>query len=176
MAVPPFNQIVAQHKQMVYTICLRIAGSRENALEASQNAFIKVYENLNTFRGESKLSTWIYRIAYHEAIAYKRKYDKNTQEQDIESMQEYSFQDIASSLTHFKQEERKKYIHLALSKLAEEDNLALTLFYLQEQSIEEVAQIMNISQTNVKVRLHRGRKKLHEELHKLLHTEMFSLL
>lgn len=160
---------------MVYSIVFRVVGNRDDALEVSQDAFMKVYKNLSRFKGESRISTWVYRIAYNEALMHLRK--RKQQPNDIQyGVAAVSFADVSLVIDNLSQEERKRYISLALARLPGSESTALTLYYLEEQTIEEVAIIMDISEANVKVKLFRARAKLHEVMMQLLNVETMNLL
>lgn len=68
-----FSWIVDKYKDLVYTLCIKMLSSEEDAEEAAQDVFVKVYKSINSFRGNSKFSTWIYRITYNQCISYIRK-------------------------------------------------------------------------------------------------------
>lgn len=174
-ALPSFDQLVDQYKDMVYSIAFRLVGNRDDALEVAQDAFMKVHKNLSRFRGESRLSTWIYRIAYNEGLMCLRKRRQQPSETDY-SNEEVSFVDVSQALEHLGQEERKRYISMALCRLIGDDSNVLTLYYLEEQTIEEIALIMGISEANVKVKLFRARARFHEVIVQLLNVEVMNLL
>jgi RNA polymerase sigma-70 factor (ECF subfamily) len=79
-------------------------------------------------------------------------------------------------LQELRSEERKKYLAEALQRMNAEDRALLTLFYLEENSVEEVCSVTGLSQSNVKVKLHRARKKLYSELEMILHGELKTIL
>jgi RNA polymerase sigma-70 factor (ECF subfamily) len=84
--------------------------------------------------------------------------------------------EISRDLNYLASEDQTRYINLALAKLPEEDSAIVTLFYLNESSVEEVSEITGLSESNVKVKLHRSRKKLYEELKQLLNNEVNTLI
>lgn len=170
-----FSWIMGKYKDVVYTMCIRILGSEEDAREASQDVFLKVYKSLNIYQGKSKLSTWIYRITYNHCISILRKKVKMIDLSDDfpdEKIDEHSI-DALGELTA---EERKHYLLLALEALPETDALVITLFYYEELSIEEVKEVTGLSSSNIRVRLHRSRQKIYAELSKQLKTEIHSIL
>jgi RNA polymerase sigma factor (sigma-70 family) len=162
--------LVDRYKSYTFTIAMKILQNRPEAEEAAQDAFIKAFHHLAGFNRQSKFSTWLYRIAFNTAISYKRKH--RHQFQTIENtVLEYG-QDADGSL---EKTDRKRFLHLAMAKLNEADRTALTLFYLQEFSLEEIAEIMNMQANTIKVRIHRARQRVADELKSILQTEALTL-
>lgn len=165
-----YADLVDKHKSYAYTIAFKILQNRPEAEEAAQDAFIKAYHNLAGFNRESKFSTWLYRIVFNTSISYKRK---NRQQ----------FQSLENTVIEYSQEaegmlektDKKKFLNQALSKLNEADRTALSLFYLEEFSLEEIAEITGMMANTVKVRIHRARQRLADELKILLNHEALTL-
>jgi len=165
-----YAELVNKHKSYAFTIALRILHTRPDAEEAAQDSFIKAYHNLRSFNRQAKFSTWFYRIVFNTAVSYKRR-------------QRQHFQDIETTVIHYSQEaegmlektDKKKYIAKALLALSEADRTALSLFYLEEFSMEEIAEITGMQTNTIKVRLHRARLRLAEELKTMLNHEAITL-
>ncbi len=172
---PSFDSIFKEYQNMVYSIALRFTGNRDDALEVAQESFIRIYKGLQKFRGESKLSTWIYRITVNQALMHKRSVRKFVDLPEIPDDQTY-FGGIANAIETMGIEDRKNYVNKALEQLNEDDCAILMLYYIEEQSVEEIAQIMQLTHSNVKVKLFRGRNKLHEKLTEMLNVEVKNLL
>jgi RNA polymerase sigma-70 factor (ECF subfamily) len=160
--------LVAKHKNLVFSIVLTIVNNREDAEEISQDVFLKAYQSLNTFERKSKFSTWLYRIAYNAAISKTRK--KKVEMVAIEEtvITNYSTDEITRNIIEFDENDRQLILEKALKQLPEEDNLLITLFYKNENSVEDISGITGLSESNVKVRLHRIRKRLYEEMNMLM--------
>jgi RNA polymerase sigma factor (sigma-70 family) len=165
-----YAELVDRYKSYTYTIAMKILQNRPEAEEAAQDAFIKAYHHLSGFNRQSKFSTWLYRIAFNTAISYKRKH-------------RHTFQDIEYTVIEYQQDaegmlertDRQRYVHLALSRLNDADRTALTLFYMQEFSLEEIAEIMSMQPNTVKVRIHRARQRVADELKNILQKEALTL-
>jgi RNA polymerase sigma factor (sigma-70 family) len=165
-----YAELVNKYKSYAYTIALRILQSRPDAEEAAQDAFIKAYNHLAGFNRDSKFSTWLYRIVFNTAISYKRK-------------SRYQFQSLDSTVVEYQQEgegllektDKKKYLNAAMARLNEADRTALTLFYLEEFSLEEIASITGMQANTAKVRIHRARQRLADELTNILNQEALTL-
>jgi len=165
-----YAELVNKYKSYAFTIAQKILQNRPEAEETAQDGFIKAYQHLAGFNRESKFSTWLYRIVFNTAISYKRK--SRQQFQSLEStVIEYS-QDADGIL---EKTDKKKYLNQALLKLNEADRTALTLFYLEEFSLEEIAEITGMQANTAKVRIHRARLRLADELKNILNQEALTL-
>ncbi len=174
--VNAFTYLVDKHKGMVYTIALRMLKNSEDAEELAQDTFVKAFSSLKKFKFESKFSTWLYRITYNGAISRLRKkqievYD--VEEAELPDSEVVSAYNAKNELTR---NEQKKYINETIEKLKEDDALIITLYYLQENTIEEICEITGLTLSNVKVKLHRARKRFYDELKIILKDEVKTIL
>jgi RNA polymerase sigma-70 factor (ECF subfamily) len=155
-----FSDLVNKHKDMVYTLALRIVKNAEDAEEIAQDAFVKVYKALPGFKGNAKFTTWLFKIVYNTAISKARKArNSNLYLEDI-SEQTNSIDSDLDILSNLDREEAKDILHGFLEKLPVEERTIITLYYLNENTVEEIAQITGLSKSNVKVKLFRSRNKL----------------
>lgn len=174
--VTAFSTIVSSYRDLALTLAYNILLNREDAEEAVQDAFVKAYLKLNTFKGDSKFSTWLYRIVFNTAINKSKK--KKLPLVNIE----HNFQDeelstrIDSQLSDYKLREQKKFINQAMAFLKEDERICITLFYLQELSISEIEGLTHYTASNIKVLLHRGRKKLLISLQQILKKDIHTLI
>jgi RNA polymerase sigma factor (sigma-70 family) len=162
--VAAYAMLVAKHKNLVFSIALKILNNREDAEEVAQDCFLKVFQALNKFEKKSKFSTWLYRIVYNASISKTRKKKLELVPMDNYIIYNYTEDDIATGIDEIDPDEQKAMIEKAMERLTDDDNLLITLFYKGENSIEDISNITGLSMSNVKVRLHRIRKKLHDEL------------
>jgi RNA polymerase sigma-70 factor (ECF subfamily) len=167
--VQAFAVIVSNYQKMVFTIVLKIVGSREDAEDITQEVFVKVFKSLEQFKEESEFSTWLYRIAYNTTLSElrKRKLSFISINENLDSSNE-SFDD-GEELDAM--EIKLQYLEVALKKLPPDEIFLVTLYYFKEQSIDDISKISDLSVANVKVKLHRIRKKLALEINKLLDDE-----
>ena len=170
-----YTWLVNRYQDMVYSIALKITGDPTEAEDAAQEAFLKAYHGLQDFRGEGRFSTWLYSITFNSALNRTRKKRRLVLTGDA-SPDSILEAEQAIETDHLVRDDQKKFIREALDRLIPADNLVLTLFYLEELSIEEIVEITNFSAANIKVRLHRGRQRLHRELNTILKEELNSLL
>lgn len=166
--VSAYAMLVSKHKNLVFSIAYKILNNREDAEELSQDTFLKAYQSLRTFEKKSKFSTWLYRIAYNGAISKTRKKRPEMVGMEDHIINNYSVDEIATNVHQLDENEQGVLIGKALKKLPEEDNVLITLFYREENSIDDISYITGLSVSNVKVRLHRIRKKLYAEVQELM--------
>jgi RNA polymerase sigma-70 factor (ECF subfamily) len=171
-----FALLVDKHKKMAYNIAFRILKNREDAEEIAQDSFLKAYHSLREFKRESKFSTWLFRIIYNNSISRIRKKKLDINSYDDEAFEWLEPVETSHELEKLHQLEQKKYVNEALNKLPGEDATVVSLFYLNESSVEEISEVTGLSQSNVKVKLYRARKKLHEELRQLLKEEVNEII
>jgi len=170
-----FSPVLNKYSDMVYTICLRMLTIEADAADAAQEVFVKVYQSINRFREESKFSTWIYRITYNHCISVIRKKVKV-----IDLVDEVPDGDInegdVSGMDLISREERKHHLNLAIEALPETDAVVVTLFYYDEMSLEEIAEVTGLSSGNIRIKLHRSRKKMYQVLSESLKKELNSIV
>ena len=155
-----FRVLVLRYQNLAFTMALRIVGQREEAEEVAQDVFMKVYNGLGTFKGDSKFSSWLYRIAHNTAL--NKIKGRKEEFKPIDTITG-SFTG-GSVLNEAEQGFTKADLNKAINMLEPEEATIITLFYLSEQSLEEIAQILNIVTNAAKVRLFRSRKKLREKM------------
>lgn len=152
----------ATHRE-VYTLCLRILRDPDDAAEATQDTFVKVWRSLGSFRGDSAFTTWLYRIAVNTAIskhrsrARKRSHEVSGGDEALSSI-------ASPSSTEAEAAGRIDVaaVEQNLEALPEHYRAAVVLRDVYGWSIDEIARQLKISTTAAKVRVHRGRKKLRE--------------
>lgn len=165
-----FSWFVETYKDMAFSIASRILANDQDAEEAVQDAFLQAYRSLGSFKGNARFSTWLYRIVVNNSISRLRKRRQQRPHEDIE-LAEGHLDGIGSGFQRLTSQDQTRLINHALERLGEEDRLILTLYYLDEQSLGEIADITTLSKDNVKMKLHRARKKMYGLLHKLLNRE-----
>ncbi|OEJ98942.1 RNA polymerase [Flavivirga aquatica] len=167
-----FAVLLERYKGLVFTLTIRMLKNREEAEEVSQDTFIKVYKSLNKFKGDSKFSTWIYRIAYNTCLDRLKKTKKHLNDVAIDEFTESQLKTIDDAFDNLEKDERTQAIQDCIDLLPSNDSFLLTLYYFEEQSLEEIAEIVKSTSNNVKVKLFRSRKKLATILRKRLEPEI----
>ncbi len=155
-----FAVLVDRYKNMVFTLALQMLKNREEAEEVAQDVFLKVHKHIKGFKGDSKFSTWMYRIAYNSCLdrikTYKRKYH-------TVGIDDFNINQIKSLETAFDlmdMADRENAVKECLDRLPEEDAVLITLFYYKDLKLEEIAKVVGIEPNNAKVKLFRARKRL----------------
>ncbi len=171
-----YAMLIDKYKDMVFTITYRITGNREDAEEVSQDVFLKAFNGLAEFRGTSKFSTWLYKIAYNQSVSRIRK--KKIDVYSYDGMDMNISELHGETDTNLEQLDQipVEYLKKAFALLEETDRVLLTLYYQDDCSVKEISGITGLSHSNVKIRLFRGRKKLISTLEKILQTELIDLI
>src|SRR5687768_14847091 len=172
-----FSELVKRYQNFVFTITLRYTPNREDAEEIAQDAFIKAFKSLASFRGESKFSTWLYTITTTSCLSYLRKKKLDIRSLDNEKvMAVVENQDSGMSANQLETKSRQAMVNEAIQLLSADDANILTLFYKGEQSLEEISVVMGIEANAVKVRLHRARARLKEKMQTHFRQEVKDML
>ncbi len=175
-----FEKIITEYQNVVYSIAYRYAENPEDAADMSQEVFLKMFRNINTFQFKSKLSTWIYRVAANTCIDLVKKSnrDKNTysidegyENSDGDTKYTEIADDSSQPETVLEDSEVKDAINLAISELNEDYRTVIILRDIQGLSYDEISEIVGCSVGTVKSRISRGRKNLREIL--LTDRELF---
>lgn len=162
-----FESLVNRHKRFAFNIALNILRNEEEAEEAAQDSFMKAYKNLYRFDRKSKFTTWFYRIVTNESLSRRRK--RKLDHAPIEDA--YHVGALESS-----NDENRKLIQASIQKLNEKDSELLTLFYLKEFSLDEIAELVESTANTVKVGIHRARQRLAKKMLELLGDEVYELV
>ena len=170
-----FVLCVRTYQDKVYGLIYRMLGNHAEAQDVAQEVFVTVFKSIDSFRGESKLSTWLYRIAANHCknrIKYlRRRAHKATTELDAHA--ERALQNSPSSTLGEGQAgpaevlegaQLEQIVQRAINKLDEEPRLLLVLRDVEEMSYEEIMQVTGLPEGTVKSRLHRARQALKEEI------------
>ena len=171
-----FSYLVDKHKGMIYTVALRMLKNSEDAEELAQDTFVKAFNSLKDFKFESKFSTWLYRITYNGAISKLRKKQIEVYNVEDTVLPDSEVVSTYNAINELTRNEQKKYINEAIENLKEDNALIITLYYLQENTIEEICEITGLTLSNVKVKLHRARKRFYDELKVILKDEVKTIL
>jgi len=169
-----FSLVVEKYRDMVYTICMRMLTVEVDAADAAQEVFVKVYRSIEGFREKSKFSTWIYRITYNHCISVIRKKVKVIDLVSALPDGDMNEGDV-SGLDLISAKERKHYLNMAIEALPETDAVVVTLFYYDELSLDEIAEVTGLSSGNIRIKLHRSRKKMYQVLTDYLKKELNSI-
>ncbi len=166
-----FESFVENYQKEIYNIALRMSGNEEDAMDITQEVFLKIFRKIDTFLGNSKLSTWIYRIT----INYSKDYistrsrhshismDKSLETEDGTITQEYESKE-KNPMEIIEQNHDQQLLVGAINKLEKDQREIIILRYINELSYQEISDILEIPEGTIKSRLNRARNKLAEIL------------
>lgn len=155
-----FDALYRRFYPRVYTIARGILLNREDASDAVQEAFTKVYENLPRFRGGSRLGTWIFRIAVNSSIQVARRVKARRNPVPLEEIGDVAVETVDL-------DDSAQQVHRAMAYLRDEDRAILSLFYWEDLSIAEIGDLLGCGANAAKTRLFRARarfKEIYEDL------------
>ena len=152
-----FNTIINSYKNLVFSVINRMIKDENVAEEISQDVFIKLYYSLENFNYNSKLSTYIYRITYNKCVdeLRKTKYD-HVSDDHFDFLPDNDF----NPEIELEEKEIKKIVELSIADLNVDEQLIIEFFYYNKFSVKDIADITDMSISNVKTKLFRIRKKL----------------
>jgi RNA polymerase sigma-70 factor (ECF subfamily) len=155
-----FSYFPERYSRSIYSLIIRIIPIKEDAEELTQDTFIKAFRKLDTFKADCSFSTWLYRIAYNTAVSATRK-----KKIVVPAFDEYTLENIPDDAVDSmldKEDDEAMLLRLesAIEQLNLEDKTLITLYYMEEKSISELASVLGLTSENVKVKLYRARKKL----------------
>lgn len=155
-----FAFLVEKYEDMVFSLALKITKRREEAEEVAQDSFIKAFKSLQHFKGDSKFSTWLYKITYNNCIDRVKKIARKYNTDTIDEVNENKIKAIEDTLQTIERGERAEVIKECMDLLPEDERTILWLFYFEELSLKEIKDVTSYSESNIKVKLHRARKRL----------------
>ena len=155
-----YEYFLDRYGQQVFVLVDRIVSCQEDAEELTQDVFLKAFQQLSSFKAESSFSTWIYRIATNLAISAVRKKRNDVLRLDDSVFANLSDTQVDEALED-ESEEQMERLQQAMNQLEADERALITLYYLEEKPLAEVAFILGMTEGNAKVKLHRIRKKLY---------------
>jgi RNA polymerase sigma-70 factor (ECF subfamily) len=171
-----FSQLVEKYSRLAFSLSMKLLNQREDAEEAAQDSFVKAYNSLSSFQSSSTFKTWFFRIVYNTSIS-KLRTRKNF---------EVKFEDVKitdseinyteNAIGKLNSEDRQKYLQIGLDRLAPDERALLNMYYYEDFSMDEISAITGLTESNVKVKIHRSRKRLLQELKVVLKDEVISML
>ena len=158
-----FKDVVDEHQRGVYRLALQLTGHHQDAEDLMQDVFIKVHANMDSFRGEASLGSWIYRITINTYLNKRRKKAVSFMKlrDDFDSTLTDSQSDAG-----YKAESNsiREHVHKALDSLSPKERSAFALRHYNEYSVKEVAEVLNVAEGTVKSLLFRAVQKLRKRL------------
>ena len=172
-----YEHIIRKYNQRMYRICMSIIHDDNEAEDLMQNAYIKAYENLSTFKGKSKFSTWLSRILINESLLWlqRNKRKINFQHEVLKENNSKSVnQKTNTPAQQMMNNELKKILEEAIAQLSPKHRVVFVMREIENMSVAETSECLHISQINVKVRLNRAKEMLRDILMKSEYKEVYS--
>ena len=163
-----FADLVDRHKDRALTVAVRLLRRREDAEEAVQDAFVRAFRGLAEFRGESRFSTWFYRILYNTCLTRLRRGQSgmtvSIDHPDAEEPSAAMIDEGDDPLDQLDMNETRAIIAEEMARLPERFRMPVTLFYVNDMSYEEIASVLDAPIGTVKTNLFRGRVALRDQV------------
>lgn len=160
-----YSILVERYKNKAFTMLKRMLKNDFEAEEILMDAFLKAYNNLGSFKFESKFSTWFYKIAYNTALS-RISNSKRIIETQMASIDDVNYLESNYNADEYVSENSAELVQKVVNQLPEKNAAVITMFYLEEMTIEEISDVLNLSAANVKVILHRSRNLLRKLIEK----------
>lgn len=157
-----FNLLVERHRERIYLLIWRMVRNREDALDLSQEVFVKAYRKLKSFRHESNFYTWLYRIAVNLALNFARR----EKFRSFLSLSDLSRELVSGSLPseEIERDQLSSRIDRAIIELPEKQRMVFILRHYEEMSVKEVADLLGKSEGTIKANYFQAIKKLRRSL------------
>lgn len=163
-----FSLLISHYSKLVLQIVARLIDNDQDREELCQDVFVKVFEKLDKFNFESKLSTWIATIAYRMAINVLKRKKIKQREEDLDAI---AFK-IGDEDLSIEQGDFTKFVHELINQMPENYRVALTLFHIEGFSYPEIVAVMDVPENTVKSYLFRAREKLRTLVQPYIGTEI----
>lgn len=154
-----------KHKTLVYNLALNYCGNKEDAEEITQDVFITVFKKMSSFRHESKIETWLYRVTINKSLDYlkaKKRFKRNfiNDGVSIDQVSQTEFSDFNHPGVLLESKEKIQEIYSCINKLPEDYRTVIILLKIENRTYKEVSEIMKISIKAVESLFNRAKKKL----------------
>lgn len=168
-----FKELVENYRGMVVNTCFGLLHNMEDAEDVAQDVFIEVFRSVENFRADSKISTWLYRIAVNRSLNFirdnkKRKWFQSfddVMESKKEILNELIYQSADDPGSELENSQRALLLHEAIDSLPENQRVAFTLSKYEDLAYKEISEVMNLSVSSVESLIHRAKKNLQKKLH-----------
>lgn len=163
-----FKNLIDLHQNQVIHTCYGFVRNQEDAEDLAQDVFIEIYRSISNFRGDSKLSTWIYRIAVSRSLNKVKKNKFNQLVSSIENLFDHSKIENSKTPDHLlESKEKAKTLQKTIEKLPENQRIAFVLHHYDGYSYQQISEIMNCTLSSVESLIHRARVGLKKKLEHL---------
>lgn len=169
-----FKELVETYRSMVVNTCFGLLHNTEDAEDVAQDVFIEVFRSVASFRADSKISTWLYRIAVNRSLNFIRDNKKrrwfqsfdDVMESKKEALNQLNYQSSDDPESEMENSQRALLLHEAIDSLPENQRVAFTLNKYEDLAYKEISEVMNLSVSSVESLIHRAKKNLQKKLYK----------
>lgn len=176
-----FKELVESYRSMVVNTCFGLLHNMEDAEDVAQDVFIEVFRSVENFRADSKISTWLYRIAVNRSLNFIRDNKKRKWFQSFDDVVE-SKKEMLNQLNHqsaddpeseLENSQRALLLHKVIDSLPKNQRIAFTLNKYEDLAYKEISEVMNLSVSSVESLIHRAKKNLQKKLYKCYQKKCF---
>lgn len=168
-----FKELVENYRRMVVNTCFGLLHNTEDAEDVAQDVFIEVFRSVENFRADSKISTWLYRIAVNRSLNFIRDNKKRRWFQSFddvmkskkETLNQLNYQSSDDPESEMENSQRAILLHEAIDSLPENQRVAFTLNKYEDLAYREISDVMSLSVSSVESLIHRAKKNLQKKLH-----------
>lgn len=168
-----FKELVESYRSMVVNTCFGLLHNTEDAEDVAQDVFIEIFRSIDHFRADSKISTWLYRIAVNRSLNFIRDNKKRKWFQSFddvvkskkEMLNQLNYQSADDPESELENNQRALLLHEAIDSLPENQRVAFTLNKYEDLPYKEVSEVMKVSVSSVESLIHRAKKNLQKKLH-----------
>lgn len=158
-----YRLLVERHKNYVYTLILRMIGQRETAEDLAQDVFLRMYRSISAFRGESKFTTWLYRLTVNRVTDYRRSQSRRPVFALMDKLKNWLSDRTEEPEYLAVKHEEQQLMQKLLSELPDKYRIILYLFHYKQLTYQEIAQVVELPIKTVETRLYRGKALLREK-------------
>jgi RNA polymerase sigma-70 factor (ECF subfamily) len=167
-----FRQLVDKYQVLVFNTCMGFVGNRQSAEDLSQEVFIETHRSIEKFRGDAKLSTWLYRISVNKSLNYIRDHKKHNLVRSLERFFYGEKEEVLEVEDHIfgmadapmEQQQHARELYQAVESLSDNQRIAFTLNKFDDLSYKKIAEVMDVSLSTVESLIHRAKKNLQKKL------------
>jgi RNA polymerase sigma-70 factor (ECF subfamily) len=169
---PALRELVDGHKDRLFGFIFRIVRHHDDAEEICQEAFLKAFASLDSFRSEYRFSTWLFTIAYRVSLNHLRRKRPLTGDLDFNALPQEAFDAPTSTLESQDASRLKDMIWSSVNQLTPPQRASVVLFYRYEVNCQEIARVLELPVATVKSHLHRARNRLREMLEQVSEKDL----
>ena len=158
-----FAEFIEKYKELVFLCCRRLGLRQDEAEDVASETFLAAYKGLRRYSGQAELSTWLWSIAYRQAVNHLRK-NRREWQLDVEPDEQIASNKEQEPPASLQRQEQQEIVWQAVSRLPRLWAMAVVLYYREEKSIADIAKIMRARENTVKTYLFRGRERLKQML------------